>query len=398
MTTLTGLRAQEIVVAPPPEALMPEAQKQVYDAENPTVSQAVPLYPNETPLFISGPLTFRAHLLYRFVEADGLPDPDGTTHSTGIHNLTPDMFMDVGRHWVLNYTPTFVFYTNSAYNNSVDQSLRLDGWATYEDWTFSANNSFLSTSSPDVQLGQQARQTTWSNNVSGVYSINSALALELGLSHAYQSAEDFSSSHEYSTADWLHYKAAPRLDTAIGLAYGYLDMSAGTDSTYLRPQVRMTWSALNKLSFSAHAGEESRHFRDGSAANANNPLYGASLQWSPIGTTRISLGADHLVSTTYFPGVLMKTTQWNAQLEQQLVQHLFLNASISQQKNDYVVPAGSLVSVRNDDTYSYAVQVSTDVFGRVSAAVFFQDTHNSSDLAQFGVASRQYGLELGYRF
>ncbi|HEY4300860.1 MAG TPA: outer membrane beta-barrel protein [Candidatus Didemnitutus sp.] len=392
------LLGQDIVTTTPQESAVPAALKQVQDAENPIVSQATPANLPDSPLVMSGPFTVRAHLAYRLEYADGLPDPSGQDRSTSIQNLSTDIFVDLGRHWVFDYLPTLVYYGNSAFTNSVDQSLRLNGWASYEDWTLQMSNSYSSTTSPNVQIGEQARQITWTNSIGALYSINSALGLELGLSHSYQSAEEFASSHEYATADWLHYKAAPRLDTSVGLAYGYVDMSTGTDNTYVRPQIRLTWSVLSKISLSAHAGEETRHFRDGVAANANNPIYGASLQWQPIETTRITIGADRLVATTYFAGVIMKTNQWNAGLEQRLLQHFYFSASIAQQKNDYVIPAGVLVSVRNDDTYSYDFRVSTDLFGRATAAVFLQDTHNSSDLSQFALSSRQYGLEVGYRF
>jgi hypothetical protein len=391
-------KAQDVVATRPVDDVVPSALQQAQAAQGVIPSAAVPAFAPDTPVIESGPLTVRAHFFYSYLYGDGIPSRDGQRQTTAIQNVAPDFLIDLGTHWTIDYTPTWVFYSSSAFKDSVDQSVRMTGWATAEDWIMQFSQSYSTTSSPLIETGAQTKQVYWSTNLSGTYSFNSKMALELTALHSYQSAESFTTSQEWSTMDWLHYKFAPQLDTSVGLGYGYVGVSKGTDMTYTRPQVQVTWTATRKITFTIHGGEESRHFLSGGTPNLNSPIYGASVLYQPFETTKLTLGTEHQVTASFLEDEITKGTQWTGQLEQRLLKEFYLSVALSRGKVDYLPLAGSTVGPRNDLNYSLNVRLSTTLFRRCTVAAIYQDSHNSSTEAGFGLSSSQVGFEIGYRY
>lgn len=391
-------RGQEVVAERPVEDLVPVALQQAQAAQNIVPSAAAPSFPSDTPLLQWGPTTVHAHLSYQYLYENGLPDSSGQPQTTGIHNVSPELLVELGTHWSLDYVPTWVFYSNSAFRDSVEESVRLAGWGAYEDWVLRLSQSYSTTSSPMIETGQQTDQVSWSTNFSAIYSINSKLGLELTAAQTYQSAEDFTTSHEWSTTDWLHYKIAPHLDTAVGLGVGYVTVSQGADMTYTRPQAQISWGVTGKITLSVHGGVENRRSLGDNSSDQNNPIYGASLQFQPFETTSLSLAADRVVSSSYFENQLTKNTSWNANLQQRLLQEFYLNLSVGHDTVTYVSSLDGEDTPRNDDIYTFNARLSTVLFRRLSVAAIYQNTRDSSAVTGFSLASRQVGLELGYRF
>jgi hypothetical protein len=175
-------------------------------------------------------------------------------------------------------------------------------------------------------------------------------------------------------------------------------VSKGTDMTYTRPQVQVTWTATRKITFTIHGGEESRHFLSGGTPNLNSPIYGASVLYQPFETTKLTLGTEHQVTASFLEDEITKGTQWTGQLEQRLLKEFYLSVALSRGKVDYLPLAGSTVGPRNDLNYSLNVRLSTTLFRRCTVAAIYQDSHNSSTEAGFGLSSSQVGFEIGYRY
>lgn len=395
---VTSLRAQDVVAPRQTEDVVPAALQQQQAAENLIPSAAVPTFAPDSQLIASGPFTFRAHLSYRFLDGDGVPAINGQRLKTQINAITPDLFLDFGTHWTLNYSPTWTEYSNAAFKDSFDQSVRVSGWGTYEDWTLQLDQSYSSVDTPLIETGAQTKQTYSGTNVRATYSFNSAMALEMNASHSYQSAEQLTSSNDWSTLEWLHYKAAPQLDTALGLGIGFTDVSQGSNMTYYRPQAQVIWSVTNKINLTVHGGFERRHFESGGTPDKTNPIYGLTLDFRPIETTRITAGVDRQVTATLLNDEISNGTTVTLQVEQRLFREFYLTVGGSHQKLDYIPLVGSPYPPRSDDSNSFNARLSTTLFRRCSVSVLFQDSHNSSTLPGFGLSSRQYGVELGYRF
>ena len=53
---------------------------------------------------------------------------------------------------------------------------------------------------------------------------------------------------------------------------------------------------------------------------------------------------------------------------------------------------------RDDNMYAFTVALRTTLLRRVTVALLFQNSRNSSNNTGYGFSSHQIGLEIGYRF
>src|SRR5436190_2252834 len=82
--------------------------------------------PTPTP-FIVGPLRLRPHLLLEFVDADGLQSRPGHPLSSRIETVAPGFLLEFGDRWSFDYTPSWKYYSNREFRDTLDHSLRLSG-------------------------------------------------------------------------------------------------------------------------------------------------------------------------------------------------------------------------------------------------------------------------------
>jgi hypothetical protein len=392
--------AQEVIAPPPEVSTTPPASRQIQSGGSPVsaLSGITPMLSREGPLAQWGLVSVRPHLLYRLLYGDGIQSSPGQPVTTAIQQFAPGILFGLGTHWTLDYTPTWTLYSSHAFRNTLDHAVSLLGGTSYGDWTFGFSQGYVSSSPTLVETGQQTRQEIYSTGINASYHLGIRTLLDMAVSQNVRSADTFTSSRDWSTSDWLHYQFSPRLDAAIGLSCGYVNVSAGSDMTYTRPQGQITWKATDKISVNVQGGVENRKFHSGGAGDLNSPVYGASVQYQPVETTRLILGATRDVSASYFENQVIKSTGWNAGLEQRLLQEFYLSVGFAQRKARYVATTNGFTAGRDDQNDSFDVRLRTTFLRRGSIAVLYQINHNSSNFSGYGFSSHQIGLEIGYRF
>ena len=383
------------VASGPPRDLQ---QAQVGGTRVVSPREAAPSASAETLPLQWGLVSLRPYLNYRLLYGDGIQSGPGQQQTTTINAISPGLLFGIGDHWTLDYMATKTFYSNRAFQDTLDHSLQLKGGTTFEDWVFGLSGSYSSSTQPLVETGVQTKQTTWSTTASVGYHLNSRLFLDTSVTHNDQSAEAFTSSREWSTSDWLHYQITPQFDTAIGFGAGKVDVSAGSDMTYTRPQAQIGWRPTSKLSLNLQGGIENRKFLSGGASDLRTPTYGASIQYQPVDTTAFTFGASQTVAPSYFTSQIIKSTGWTAAFEQRLLQYFHLGVGLGHQKNTYLSTAGIVTAGRDDDSDSFNARLSTTILRNVSIAALYQRSRNSSNLAGYGYTSSQVGLEVGWRY
>jgi len=356
----------------------------------------------EKPPFQWGPVSLRPHPFYRFLYGDGIPSAQTNYVATTIQEISPGFLFGIGSHWLLDYRPTWRLYSNRQFRDSLDQSVRLTGGTTYEDWLLGLSQSYDSSSMPLVETGTQTEQETYATAINASYRMNSQMSLDLALNQKFTSAQQFQSSREWSTLDWLNYQFWPRLDAALGVGVGYVDVDTGPDMTYEQFQGRISWRATDKLSFQVHGGLEDRQFLISGTDDAINPVAGGAIQYQPFETTKLSLSADHavgvsLLSASGSQNQVTESTDIRGSLNQRLLKQLHLDLGGGFHKVAYV-SSGAHSASREDEFFSFYVRLSCLFLKRGTAAVFYQVTDNSSTQPGFTFSSSQVGFEVGYRY
>ena len=359
---------------------------------------------NEPPLLQWGPVNLRAHLLYRFLYGDGIPAQPGQNFTTVINEVRPGLLFELGRHWTLDYTPALRFYSNRHFRDTTDHSVVLKGATAYKDWTLGLSQGYAATSEPLIETGAQTDQESYSTAANAAYHVSTKTSLELGLNQDFrfvgqnQAGLQLTDSREWSTLDWLNYQFWPRFGAALGVGFGYLDLSAGSDMTYEQLQGRISWQATAKVSLVVSAGLDDRQFLSGNTPALLNPIFGASLLYQPFEPTMLSLNAARTVAPSYFQSQVTENTTLSGGVRQRLLRRLYLDLTAGYHLTSYEVTATGQ-AVNSDISGTFVnVQLSVPFLKRGTAAAFFQATENSSNDSLYSYSSTQVGLELGYRF
>jgi len=391
-------------IAPPPS--FPVTPPAVQDSEannemnvfNPEASVLYsPGAPQPAEPFRFGILNLRPHPYYRFLYGTGILSGTNQAQNTFINQISPGVLLEIGSHWTLDYTPTWSFYSNNHFHDSLDHAVTLTGGTSYEDWTFGLSQGFTLTSDPMVETATQTSQQTYTTALNASCQLNSKMSTDLGLGQSIISADNFNSSREWSTLDWLNYQFWPRLVVGVGVGFGYVNVDTGSDMTYEQLQTRVAWRATDKISFLIHAGGEDRQFLDGSTSDLLNPVFGAAIQYQPFEQTKISISADRTVAASYFANPAVNT-DFTADLNQRLLGKLFLDLQGGYNIVKYVDSTAGASANREDDLYTVGVQLSYTFIERGKIAAFYQASKNSSTQSGFGYSSSQVGFEISYSY
>lgn len=414
--------AAQSVLAPPPEGfgapttLLPASStNQAYTADILPTQEPAPL-----PKALQwGPVDVRPHMLYRFIYGDGIQAAPGQASKTVINEVSPGVLFDLGKNWTLDYTPTLRYYSSSQFQNSVDQNVSLHGAATYNEWKFGLQQSYVKTTQPLIETGAETEQESYLTSFVAAWEMNSSLSLQLGFAQSFLSAESFQSINQWTTPNWIDYRVEPGLSVGVGVTLGYDGLSASPDETFEQGQARIQWSPGDKLSLQASGGGEVRQL-GGGAPDLVSPVFGASLTYQPFKHTRLTASLSRSVAPSLYQNQVQTTTSFGASLRQELSRKWSVSVSGSYLNSPYqttqVVPSSSpfvnnvpgqpvvappteaLAIDRVDNQWSITVDLSWAATANGTASVFYAYSQNTAGLSAYQYSSTQVGLALGYRF
>ena len=359
----------------------------------------------EKPIVQWGQVELHPHLLYRLYYGDGLQSSPGTQEKTWINELAPGIAINVGKHWLLDYTPTLRFYSSSAFKDTLDHAVVLSGGTLYEDWKLGLSQSYINSSQPLIETGAQTDEEVYATSLSASRSLSSKMSLELGLTQNLRflqgdaiGSQQLSDSKTWSTMDWVNYQFAPSIGAAIGVGLGYDSIEIGSDMLSEQLQGRVTWHPSKKLSVSISGGAEDRQFLDSDQGNLINPIYSAAIEWLPQETTTFSLSAGRTVTPSYFSSQLTEQTMVTLGLHQRLFKKLSLDLGGGYRWTGYKASVQGLPVDREDDGTFFSARLGMGVLRRGTVAIFYQTSDNNSTDGDFSYTSTQIGLEFGLHF
>ena len=406
---LRVLGSQSVLMSSPPTSTQPESVTE--DQVGNELNAFIPSYEQRDaslpqPLRF-GPVTFRPHPFYSFLSASGLQSNTNNSQNSIINTIGAGMTVDLGRHWTLDYTPTLRFYSNHDFRDSVDHAASLTGGTRYEDWVFGFSQSFSQSDSTVAETASQTSQQNFNTELSASHMLNEHVFVDLGLSQAFNFAEQYQDSRQWSTMDWLNYQQSKRLIFGLGAGLGYTKVHANQsgsnqppDQVYEQLQARVQWRATDQLSFSVNAGFDERQHLAAGYDSQLNPVFGASIEYAPFEHTQISLNASRSVSTSdlYILAQQMEGTTVSVNLNQRLLEKFYVNTSLGYTRTDFTVALGSLSDIRNDNVYSFTARLGRSFLTRGNVALTYQYSDNQSNKGGYSYRSNQVGVEVGFAY
>ncbi|HTQ51545.1 MAG TPA: outer membrane beta-barrel protein [Candidatus Acidoferrales bacterium] len=343
-------------------------------------------------------LTLRPHVDYQFLYGTGILAAPGKPEDTIIQQIAPGLRLDIGDHWVLDYTPAWTLYSNNQFNNVFGQSASLAGGTVYGSWVLGLAQTYNDTSEPQAATGTQTREQVFDTTVNGTYTMNSKMSLDLAVSQLFNSTEQFQNYSETSTTDWLNYHFWDRFNIGIGLGIGYDNPDASPDMLYEQYMGRVNWRATDKISFQIHGGVEDRQFLQGNYSSYLSPVFGAGIQYQPFEYTQISLNADRTVDVSIFQNQITQNVGFDLKLNQRLLGKLSLGIDGGYQNIKYVTVAATSSAVRTDDYSFLNTSLSMAFLTRGKVSIFYQLSNDASSASGFSYTSHQVGFEVGFAY
>jgi len=350
--------------------------------------------------FTWGPFELRPFATYRFTYGTGFNSQPGREEDpTALNQISPGVLIR-SEHISLTYTPTLNYYSSDAFDDTLDHHVSADAHYGVGDWNFSLGHTYVKSSSPLIETGAQTPQQSHSTGLSAHYQQSDDVSFDFTLSQQIQDTDDLNSSKTWSLMNWANYHYSDKTLFGIGVGPGYTKQDFGSDMTYQQLQGRIDWRPGPKLSVNLNGGAEFRQFDDENAENQLNPIYGASIFYTPVEPTTFSLSANRSVGAALVQAQTSETTIVSAGLRQRIIRNFFFNAFGSFSSTDYhnFTRGGDLAVDRSDEVTSFSLTLSTTVFERGTASVFYQRSQNDSSDEGFTFNSNQYGFQLGYRF
>ncbi|OGV54766.1 MAG: hypothetical protein A2X49_08160 [Lentisphaerae bacterium GWF2_52_8] len=357
-----------------------------------------------------GPVNIYPKLFYGLYHGNGIQTAPGQQVKTASHVISPGIFLSLGDHWTLDYAPTKTVYVSEKVRDTFDHSVRLSGGTRYENWIFKIEQTYNSSSSPLRETASQTQRELYATVFRLYNPFSKDMAWESEVHQNFQFLEQSpdvtaapqplqKNSREWSTLNWVNYQLWPGANVAIGPGIGHISVDPeGVDMTYERLLARMRWKLTDRVYVVVQGGGENWQFANSPVSDQLNPTYMTMLQYAPVETTWLGLVYEHVMSPSYFEGLVTETSTARVFLQQRLLQKLKVIVGAQYGEIEYKASQANAIT-GTDNFYSVETRLVTPFIGRGTISAMWQFGRNSSTRpGGFGVESSQIGMEVQYQF
>jgi len=303
----------------------------------------------------------------------------------------------------LQYSPTFLLFTDNSGNNAVDHDAQGRVQFHPGNTTLQLYQGFQRYSGAVADVGSRVSRNIYTTEGSAKYEISPKTAVELQARQAIIDYEDSSEApvdgyKEWTVSLFFDYALTPKVKIGPGFSAGWMDVPDSVNQTYQQVLARASYEVSEKLDLNCTVGGEIRQF-EGDRDNRFNGVFSIGARYQPLENTFLTLDAYRrdeasvaLVNQNYtFTGFSASARQNFAVLYSAALTGGYYHA-------DYhsTVEGGS--SDRDDDHFYVRLEADWNATGRLTVGAFYQYRSNDSSAAGFSFDNNQFGLKASYRF
>ncbi len=349
---------------------------------------------------------------------DNIHATDSNPDSDCILSVSPRVTLGLGDYRVregnlltLEYTPSFVFYTQNPNLNSVNHAASFGGQAKTGPWTFNASQGYLHLFDTEIDVGTLVGRDIYTTLVSAKYEISPKTSAEL---NGRQSINNFhntegggspNSFNEWLVEAFADYLATPKVRVGVGVTAGWYDNRASINSTYQQLLARISYAVTEKVDLTARAGGQLQEFEEVNGTQQDNRLNGTfsiAMGYRPVEKTAIGFSAyrsDH--SSVSLSNQGYTSTGFDLNLRQALTDRISAGISGGYSFSDYYSTTAGSVADRQDHYWRTMINVDWRVLEQLTVGVFYQYRSNDSSgstSSSYSFNNNQVGLNVVYRF
>lgn len=397
----SSVGAQPILPQEPPEPAVPLMILNAQNSEGPPLSAVPPATP-----FQFGDWVLRPHLMYSYLDDQGLLSAPGDHQSSIVQTIAPGLLANVGQNWSFNYTPSWIRYSNSVFHDGVDQYADVVGVFTPASWLMQVEQTVSLTSDPESETGMQTDERTYATSLSISKALTSRLAVNASFAQQYSVASIvYPESWNWSGGGGLQYQWSPQVTFSLSANAGFFEVIHSTDGYFLSPLAGVSLRTPDRtLQLNANAGVKQQvYYQRMAAAKTNAPQLHVDGTFAPWRDTTFALNGDVAETFSFLTVEGTRRTDWGANFDQRFLTHLDFAVRAMRSEEDYQSAGGETILASDAGRRDQVdlVNVSFGVTGllkRGAAKFIYELSRNRSNVAGYSYSSSQLGFQLSYTY
>ena len=315
----------------------------------------------------------------------------------------------------LDYLPAIFLFADHTENNSINHLFRLDGQYRVNRLTLTLTQLVQIMDGVDLQvtnaeggLNQQVNldvagrteYDVFTTHFNAAYYVTGKTFLSAGGDFTVNDYRSLISSHVVSGNFFVNYDFSPKLVIGLGGVVGFDEVDEpNPDQNFEQVNLRLSYQATGKLTFTATGGVEFRHFEGDLVDTHVSPVLDLGVQYQPFDGTRISLTASNRIQNS---AVLLAEnytmTNITLGIQQRLFQRIYLGFNGGYENSDYFSTVGATGPSRNDDYFFVEPSVAVSVTRYWTLGAYYLHRENSSSFASFSFHDNQVGIRSTFEF
>ena len=303
-----------------------------------------------------------------------------------------------GRFFAVDYTPSFIFYTDHSENDNTGQSVKLSGGYSVSRLAlgldFDYDRAQVKSSGAGTLIGENLYDARFRSR----YDLTDRTSLEVN-GRYYRLDYDnplYQGYQELSNENWLNRTFADRLSLGVGLGVGRDLPQQSADQTFERALARAVYRLSGKLYFSSAFGVEFRQYDSGESGSLT-PVVRITGNYQVREGTTVSLEGHVLQEPSIFGGY--NDTRWggSAGVRQRLFYRLYAEASAGYDNIKYNITQGQSSSSRTDNYFYGRLTFDYEFNRHVVGSLFYTYYRDNSSYVAYSYDDTVLGLRVMWR-
>ena len=298
----------------------------------------------------------------------------------------------------LDYKPTFNLFVDHPSDDAVDHYAKFSALWAGPRLTLGVSQAFQQITAPVVEVGQRLRQRNYNTDVTSKYQLSEKTSIEVDPRLTISEVEGLIGSREWAVDTFLNWQALPKLVTAVGGSFGYVDIDQNPSERYERALLRAVHTATAKLDVTATVGAEWRQYNSGQAS-AFDPVFGLSGAYRPFDRTTLTLEAHQREQpSTILSGQDFTATGVTGEIRQRVGEPFFVSLAGGYEHRKYRATQPGVTATRQDDYALVRAGVGANFLHHWTITIFYEYQQDLSSVKYQGFRDNQVGMETTWGF
>jgi len=315
------------------------------------------------------------------------------------YSLVEDVTMP-GRFFAVDYTPSFIFYTDHTEYDNVGESVKLSSGYSFSRLALGLDFDYDRAQVKNAGVGSLTEESTYDARFRSRYDLTDRTSLEVNGRYYRLDYDDplYQGYQEVSNENWLNRTFADRLSLGAGLVVGRDLPQASSDQTFERALVRAVYRLSGKLYFSSSLGVEFRQYDSGESSTLH-PVLGLTGTYQVREGTTLSLEGHGLQEPSPYGGY--NDTRWggSAGVRQRLFSRVYAEASAGYDDIQYNFygTQGQSSSSRSDNYFYGRLTLEYEFNRHLVGSLFYTYYRDNSSYVVYSYDDSILGLKVMWR-